>query len=133
MRVTVWFSGALMLALLGLIVMPGRWSASTAQSQTGSPEKTTHTITMKDSAFDEADKKIKKGDSVVWKNEDGESHTATENVEGGSKIRFNVIVKKKGAPGSTSEAVVFDYEPQTIRYICTVHGSPMEGTITIEP
>ena len=76
---------------------------------------TTHTITIKDFAFNPADLTVKAGDTVTFINEDGAPHT-------GGFDTGNL---------STGQSAAFKFSTAgTFSYFCAVHPS-MKGSITV--
>ncbi|HEY4518605.1 MAG TPA: plastocyanin/azurin family copper-binding protein [Candidatus Paceibacterota bacterium] len=82
---------------------------------------TIHTVNISGFAFANANLQIKKGDSVVWVNQDSAPHTATASVG-----TFDTGTLNKG---QSSQAVTFA-TAGTHSYVCTFHPS-MKGTITV--
>jgi plastocyanin len=79
-------------------------------------------IAMVDISFDPADITVAVGASLVWTNEGAIEHTTT--ADDGSWDSGVV------APGES-----FDFtldEPGTYTYVCEIHPSVMQGTITVE-
>ncbi len=81
---------------------------------------TTHTITIKDFAFNPADLTVNAGDTVTFVNEDGAPHTAT--ADNGGFDTGNL---------STGQSAAFKFSTAgTFSYFCAVHPS-MKGSITV--
>jgi plastocyanin len=80
----------------------------------------THTVTIKGMKYNPARLPIKAGDSVVWKNDDGATHTATAD---------NGPVPDTGDidGGETSSPQKFD-APGSYKYHCEYHGN-MKGEV----
>jgi len=83
-----------------------------------------HTLIQKDKHFDQATIKIKKGDTIVFKNEEKD---ITHNVF--SLGPTNAFELKTQAPGSSSE-VKFD-KPGTVDVECAIHPT-MKLKVTVE-
>lgn len=81
---------------------------------------TTHTVVIKDFAFNQANIEIKAGDSITWINEDGARHSATD-LNGA----FDTGLLKKGEEATLTLSGAGQFE-----YRCTPHAK-MRGTITI--
>jgi plastocyanin/FtsP/CotA-like multicopper oxidase with cupredoxin domain len=69
---------------------------------------------------------IKVGDTVTWKNNDGQSHTASKTGGPGANFDSGVI-----AAGGTSAPVTFN-TAGTMSYRCNIHTN-MTGTIQVNP
>jgi plastocyanin len=79
-------------------------------------------VAMKDIKFIPADIKVKKGQTVIWSNEDGVAHTVTAqsgaSFDSGA-LQPGVTYKWKAATAGT------------VHYYCTIHGPRQSGTITV--
>ncbi len=82
---------------------------------------TTHTVVIKDFAFNPANITIKVGDTITWVNEDGARHSATD-----LNKAFDTGLLAKG-----EEASLTFGGKGSFNYRCTPHGN-MRGTITVE-
>ncbi|HEY4518571.1 MAG TPA: cupredoxin family copper-binding protein [Candidatus Paceibacterota bacterium] len=82
---------------------------------------TAHTVNISGFAFASASLQIKKGDSVIWVNQDSAPHTATAVA---STFDTGTL-----SNGQSSAAVKFS-SAGTYSYICAFHPS-MKGTITV--
>ncbi|MFL5821273.1 MAG: cupredoxin domain-containing protein [Solirubrobacteraceae bacterium] len=79
-------------------------------------------VAMKNIKFIPANIKVKKGQTVIWTNEDGVVHTVTA-TSGASFDSGNLnpgVTYKWKASGSG-----------TIHYFCKIHGQQQSGTITV--
>ena len=79
-------------------------------------------VAMKDIKFIPANIKVKKGQTVIWTNEDGVAHTVTAD----SGASFN--------SGQIQPGVTYKWKaskPGKIHYYCTIHGQQQSGTITV--
>jgi plastocyanin len=79
-------------------------------------------VAMVDTSFDPADMAVTVGATIVWTNEDAVEHTTT--ADDGTWDSGLV------APGESFD-FTFD-EPGTYTYLCEIHPSIMQGTITVE-
>ncbi len=82
------------------------------------------TIQVKDNFFSPSSATISAGDSVTW-HWNGGNHTATST--GTSDFTFDSGPKTTGTYGFRFMTA------GTARYVCTIHGSSMSGTITVKP
>ena len=89
-------------ALLVTAALSG--AASAQNGATSSP--TTHTITIKNFAFDPADLTVNVGDTIEWKNADAYTHSATTTKDAPAQFdsgnirkdgSFRYVVKQKGS------------------------------------
>jgi len=104
----------------------GTGSTTPSGAPSGSPSATgqtatTHTVHIKNFAFDPADITIKKGDTVVWANDDAAPHS----IKSASGAFDSATI----SPGSTAQHTFTD-APGVYPYSCGIHPS-MHGTITI--
>lgn len=83
---------------------------------------TTHNITIKNFAFSPASITVKKGDTIVWINNDTMGHTVTGNNGGPASPTITI----NGAYSFTFNDV------GTFPYHCAIHPS-MTGTVTVTP
>jgi len=79
-------------------------------------------VAMKDIKFIPASIKVKKGQTVIWSNEDGVAHTVT--ADSGASFDSGQI-----QPGVTYKWKAST--PGKIHYYCTIHGQQQSGTITV--
>lgn len=97
-------------------------TAEAGGSTTEEPAVEQAEVAMIDISFDPADITVPVGATVVWTNEDAVDHTATA---GGDTWDSGVV-----APG---ESFDFEFdEPGTYTYLCEIHPTVMQGTITVE-
>ncbi len=92
----------------------------TMKPPTPAPASTTHTVTIQSFAFSPSSVTIKKGDTVVWTNNDSVGHTVTGD-NGGS------------ASPTISPNGTYSFKFNTIgtfNYHCSIHPS-MTGTVTV--
>jgi len=102
--------------------MPTNSTGTVATTPSGSGGVgTIHTIHIKNFAFDPADITIKKGDTVVWANDDAAPHSI--------KSDSGTFDQSLISPGSTAQHT-FTNAPGAYPYSCGIHPS-MHGTITI--
>ncbi len=80
----------------------------------------THTITIKNFSFDQKSITVKKGDTVVWTNNDSASHTVTGDNSGPSSSTVNT--------GGTYSFTFNDIG--TFGYHCSFHPS-MKATVVV--
>lgn len=79
-------------------------------------------VAMHNNHFVPSEIKVKKGQTVIWTNEDGVEHTVTAQ----SGASFN--------SGTLEPGVTYKWKaktPGTARYYCTIHGQQMSGAITV--
>jgi plastocyanin len=79
-------------------------------------------VAMHDNRFVPSHIKVKKGQTVIWTNEDGVEHDVTAQSGAGFRSRTlepGVTYKWKATTGGT------------VSYYCTIHGQQMSGTITV--
>ncbi len=81
----------------------------------------TVTIT-KNMKFDPNPVNVKKGDSVIWKNDAGHTHTATAD-DGGVPDTGEID------PGASSSPQTFN-DAGTVKYHCDIHPS-MKGSVVV--
>ncbi|MBS0275658.1 MAG: cupredoxin family copper-binding protein [Proteobacteria bacterium] len=79
------------------------------------------TVTIKNFDYSPMDVTIKAGDTVTWKNLDGEPHTVVS-VDG--------AFRSKALDENDSYSFKFD-KPGTYKYICSIHPQ-MKATITVQ-
>jgi plastocyanin len=79
-------------------------------------------VAMHNNRFVPSDIKVKKGQTVIWTNEDGVQHDVT--AESGASFKSRLL-----APGVTYKWKAAT--SGTIQYYCTIHGQQMSGTITV--
>ena len=85
---------------------------------------TGNTITISGMTYSPSSKTVAKGTVVTWKNNDGNSHTATSND--GTTFNTGDI-----APGSS---VTYTANTAgTFAYHCLIHGVTMNGTLIVTP
>jgi plastocyanin len=84
----------------------------------------THVVTQKDKQFSSAALTVAKGDSVVFRNEDGVVHNV---FSSDPNFKFNLRAQ---APGTTN-AVAFD-TPGTVQVRCAIHPT-MHMAVTVTP
>lgn len=82
----------------------------------------THTVTIKNMKFDPNSLAVKTGDSVVWKNDERRTHTAT--ADSGSAPNTGDI-----DAGTSSSPQKFD-TAGTYKYHCEIHPM-MKGQIAV--
>jgi plastocyanin len=80
----------------------------------------THTVTIQGMKFVPANLEVKVGDTVVWKNEDIVSHTATSNRKSFDSGEIKAGMSWKHIAGKKG----------SYAYICTYHPT-MKGELTI--
>jgi plastocyanin len=78
-------------------------------------------IVMKDFDFSPMELSVKPGQTVTWKNADGEPHTVVS-VDG--------LFRSAALDQNDTFKFTFD-KPGTYKYICTIHPQ-MRGTITVK-
>jgi plastocyanin len=78
-------------------------------------------VAMVDITFDPGDITVPVGTTVAWTNEDAVEHTTTADDTWDSGVV---------APGESFE-FTFD-EPGTYTYLCEIHPTVMQGTVTVE-
>jgi plastocyanin len=79
-------------------------------------------VAMKDIKFIPAHITVKKGQTVIWTNEDGVDHTVTAD----SGASFN--------SGNLQPGVTYKWKASQagkVHYYCTIHGQQQSGTITV--
>lgn len=95
----------------------------------GHGDAQTHQVTIKndlDDGFDPKVLTINVGDSVVWKNDDGQAHTATKTGGPGAGFDTGII-----AAHTSSSPIPFN-TAGTIAYRCDIHTN-MKATIQVNP
>lgn len=111
------FTIFLTLAVLGYSIF-NNIKANAALQQITFAEKT-NSVIIKDYAFNPANIRIKKGDTVTWKNEDIIAH----------KIKSDTFGSNDMVNGTTYQ---YKFENTgTFNYICSIHPS-MKGMIIVE-
>jgi plastocyanin len=80
------------------------------------------TVTIAEMSYSPDPIEIKKGDTVVWSNQDGPPHTAT--ADDGS---FNT---GRIPAGKSSKPITFNTAGK-VPYHCTIHGPSMSGTVQV--
>ncbi len=122
---TVAFAGVALLTLVLAAACGSSNSSPTAPTQPtggGGGGTGTTTITISNFSFSPSSITVTAGSSVVWKNNDSTSHTAT--ADNGS---FNTGII---APGASSNAITMS-TPGTFTYHCQIHPF-MTATITVQ-
>ena len=79
-------------------------------------------VSIGDMIYDPDPVPVKKGDTVVWTNNDTSSHTATADDKSFDTGRL--------ASGKSSKPILFN-KSGTVPYHCTIHGSSMNGTVEV--
>jgi plastocyanin len=113
-------SGVMMSILLFLSLSCSKSNTNTGGGSTGTTG-TTVTISISNFAFSPSTMSVVTGTTVVWKNNDNTSHTATSN-DGSS---FNSGTIPPGGSFSYTAAKV-----GTFAYHCSIHPT-MTGTLTV--
>jgi len=80
------------------------------------------TVTIEDMSYSPDPVEIKKGDTVVWTNQDDSPHTATANDRSFDTGRVPA--------GKSSKPIAFN-KAGKVPYHCTVHGPSMSGTVQV--
>lgn len=87
------------------------------------PTGSTATVTITGMAFSPASLTVKTGTTIVWKNNDAMTHTATSD-DGSTFNTGNILVGYSGSATASKTG--------TFPYHCAIHSS-MTGTITVTP
>lgn len=110
----------LVIAIGGYFIYKNNYQPSTTQGQQNAPAVTeTTSVAIKSFAFSPQDIKVKKGDTVTWKNEDAATHT---------------IKSDSFQSGDISTGGTYQHKFEnagTFNYSCSIHPS-MTGTVTVE-
>jgi len=101
---------------------------------TGSQPQT-YDISIKNLAFNPSMLTINVGDTVVWTNEDGATHTVTS--DSGSELDSGTLAGKSSGGYYTPPSAGGTYSHTfttagTFAYHCNIHPSMMKGTIVVE-
>jgi plastocyanin len=78
-------------------------------------------VAMHNNRFVPSHIKVKKGQTIIWNNEDGVDHDVT--AQSGADFRSKAL-----EPGVTYK---WKATSGTVHYYCTIHGQQMSGTITV--
>jgi plastocyanin len=100
----------------------GGGGASAPEEQAPTAKGGAGDVTMKDIKFNPAKVTIKKGQTVVWTNDDSVGHDVTSDTF------------KSGSPGGIENGQTFQHKfakAGTFKYRCSVHPG-MEGTVVVK-
>ena len=91
----------------------------------GSSSNPPNTVVMMNTAFSPSSLTVATGTTVTWKNNDGFAHTST------SDAGVSPAWDTGNISGGASKGITFN-TAGTFKYHCTIHGSIMSGTITVQ-
>lgn len=110
-----------MLAVVALVAVVSI-SGCTQYGQSGGNQTSTNSVSIKNFTFNPSEITIKKGETVVWTNEDSTSHTVTS--DSGNELDSGSITPGQTYSHTFNTAGTFDYH-------CSIHTS-MKGRVTVE-
>jgi plastocyanin len=122
-RINVKIIGFLFVLAFGMFLVQGCGSKNKSTNPTPPPQHSAHyhAIAITNSTFSPASLTIPAGDTVVWTNDDGVTHTVTS--DSGSEL--------SGSLGSGQTYQHIFMTANTYAYHCTIH-TFMHGSVTVQ-
>ncbi|HYE51215.1 MAG TPA: cupredoxin domain-containing protein [Azospirillaceae bacterium] len=106
-----------------LLVLLAALAAASAAGPAAAQQATVHTVTQRDGRFVPSALTVKRGDAVVFRNDDDRPHHVVSHTP---FFKFDLDLQGPGGEGT----VVFD-KPGTVVVGCDLH-SAMETLVTVE-
>lgn len=120
------FAGAIATTMLACSTGATSGNPTSPGTNSGSPPgnaQMTATVTIKNFKYVPDNVTIKKGGTVIWKNEDADKHDATPSNNTGFAPTKLLAQNESSAPVTFDTVGAFDY-------FCSVH-PPMKGKVTV--
>ncbi len=128
-------SGVILAACAGTPSDPttgGSAASASTPAPASAPGTDSVVVEMRGFKFDPPAVTVHAGQTVLWRNDDGEPHTATS----GSCSNSTCTAAPGFDSGTLKQGETFSHtfnSAGTFTYYCQVHGSSMQGTITVTP